>query len=113
LKVKAVGATQQPLQVFRATYFKMAVYLTIEKKKEIFKEFGKDEKNTGSVEGQIALFTYRIKSLSAHLNSFKKDHATRRSLLMMVGKRKRLLEYLKRKDIQKYRALIEKLEIRG
>jgi small subunit ribosomal protein S15 len=91
----------------------MAVYLTNEKKREIFKEFGQDEKNTGSVEGQIALFTYRIKSLSAHLNSFKKDHATRRSLLMMVGKRKRLLEYLKRKDIQKYRALIEKLEIRG
>ncbi|MEY3050795.1 MAG: hypothetical protein RLY31_580 [Bacteroidota bacterium] len=91
----------------------MAVYLSNEKKREIFKEFGNDEKNTGSVEGQIALFTYRIKSLSAHLNKFKKDHATRRSLLMMVGKRKRLLEYLKRKDIQKYRSLVEKLELRG
>jgi small subunit ribosomal protein S15 len=91
----------------------MAVYLTSEKKNEIFKEYGGDEKNTGSTEAQIALFTYRIQKLSEHLNSFKKDHATRRSLLMMVGKRKRLLEYLHRKDITKYRELIKKLGIRG
>ncbi len=91
----------------------MAVYLTSEKKNEIFKEFGGDEKNTGSIEGQVALFTYRIKSLSEHLNSFKKDHTTRRALLAMVGKRKRLLEYLKKRDIQKYRELISKLGIRG
>ncbi len=91
----------------------MAVYLSSEKKKEIFKQFGGDENNTGSIEAQIALFTFRIKSLSEHLNEFKKDHATRRSLLMMVGKRKRLLEYLKKKDIVEYRELIQKLGIRG
>ncbi|RMF29628.1 MAG: 30S ribosomal protein S15 [Bacteroidetes bacterium] len=91
----------------------MPVYLSKEKKAEIFKEFGGDEKNTGSVEAQIALFTHRITSLSDHLRRNKKDHACRRALLTMVGKRKRLLAYLYRKDIQKYRALIEKLGIRG
>lgn len=91
----------------------MAVYLPLEKKDEIFKQFGGDEKNTGSIEGQVALFTYRIKSLSEHLNKFKKDHSTRRSLLMMVSKRKSLLEYLKRNDITKYRALILQLGLRG
>ncbi len=91
----------------------MAVYLTNEKKKEIFEQYGGDANNTGSIEGQVALFTYRIKKLSEHLNEFKKDHATRRSLLMMVGKRKRLLEYLKQKDIVKYRELIHSLGIRG
>lgn len=99
---------------FRIIFFlEMAVYLTNEKKNEIFGKYGGDEKNTGSIEGQVALFTYRIKNLSEHLNSFKKDHATRRSLMMMVGKRKRLLEYLKRKDISKYRQLIQDLGIRG
>ena len=93
--------------------FSMAVYLSAEKKQEIFSKYGGNEHNTGSIEGQIALFTFRIKSLSEHLNKFKKDHATRRSLLMMVGKRKSLLEYLKRKDIMKYRALIQELGIRG
>lgn len=91
----------------------MAIYLTIEKKQEIFQKFGGNENNTGSIEGQVALFTFRIKSLSEHLNKFKKDHATRRSLIMMVGKRKSLLEYLKRKDITKYRALIQELGLRG
>ncbi len=98
---------------FAHFYFQMAVYLSIEKKQEIFTKFGGNENNTGSIEGQVALFTFRIKSLSEHLNKFKKDHATRRSLLMMVGKRKSLLEYLKRKDITKYRALIQELGIRG
>lgn len=93
--------------------FSMAIYLSNEKKQEIFSKYGGSEHNTGSIEGQIALFTFRIKSLSEHLNKFKKDHATRRSLLMMVGKRKSLLEYLKRKDITKYRALIQELGIRG
>ena len=91
----------------------MAVYLPKEKTKEIFAEYGGTEKNTGSTEGQIALFTYRIKKLSEHLHKFKKDHATRRALLMMVGKRKRLLAYLKRKDLEGYRALIKKLGLRG
>lgn len=90
----------------------MAVYLTKEKKAEIFKEFGGSATNSGSVEGQIALFTFRIKELSEHLKVNKKDHACRRSLLSLVGKRKRFLKYLAAKDISKYRALIEKLNIR-
>ena len=90
----------------------MATYLTTEKKNELFAEFGGDAANTGSVEGQIALFTYRINALSQHLRDNKKDHSCRRSLLTLVGKRKRLLKYLASKDIQKYRDLIEKLGIR-
>lgn len=91
----------------------MAVYLPKEKKEEIFKKYGGSEQNTGSPEAQIALFTYRINALADHLRQHKKDHATRRALLMMVGKRKRLLAYLQRKDIQKYRELINELGIRG
>ena len=90
----------------------MAVYLKKEKIEEIFKEFGGAEKNTGSVEGQIAFFTFRIQNLSDHLQSNKKDHSCRRTLLSLVGKRKRLLRYLAEKDINKYRELIERLGIR-
>ena len=90
----------------------MAVYLTKEKTEEIFKEYGGSEGNTGSIEGQVALFTYRIKCLSDHLKTNKKDHSCRRTLLTLVGKRRRLLTYLAKKDIQKYRDLIDKLGIR-
>jgi small subunit ribosomal protein S15 len=90
----------------------MAVYLTSEKKQGIFKEHAGSENNTGSVEGQIALFTFRITSLSEHLKTNKKDHSCRRSLLIMVGKRRRLLNYLMKKDIEGYRSLIAKLGIR-
>jgi len=90
----------------------MAVYLTKEKKEEIFAEHGGSATNTGSVEGQVALFTFRIAELSKHLELNKKDHACRRSLLSLVGKRKRFLKYLAANDIQKYRDLIEKLNIR-
>lgn len=90
----------------------MAVYLTKEKKEEIFKEHGGDAKNTGSVEGQIALATYRISMLSEHLNTNKKDHSCRRSLLTLVGKRKRMLQYLAKKDITRYREIIAKLNLR-
>jgi small subunit ribosomal protein S15 len=90
----------------------MAAYLTNEKKEEIFKEYGGDSKNTGSTEGQIALFTYRIKSLSEHLQTNKKDHSCRKALLSLVGKRRQLLQYLAKKDINKYRELIDKLGIR-
>lgn len=90
----------------------MGIYLSQEKQDEIFKEYGGDAKNTGSIEGQIALFTYRIKMLSQHLQSNHKDHSCRRALLALVGKRKRLLNYLAKKDIQKYRDLIAKLGIR-
>lgn len=91
----------------------MAIYLSKEKKAEIFQEYAGSENNTGSVEGQVALFTYRIKSLSEHLKENRKDHSCRRSLLRLVGQRKQLLKYLEHKDIQRYRAIIEKLGIRG
>jgi len=90
----------------------MAVYLPNEKVEEIFAEYGGTAKNTGSTEGQIALFTFRIQELSKHLHENKKDHSCRRTLLGLVGKRRRLLTYLSRKDITKYRAIIEKLGIR-
>jgi small subunit ribosomal protein S15 len=90
----------------------MAIYLTKEKKAEIFKQYGGSEGNSGSTEGQIALFTYRIKGLSEHLNRNKKDHSCRRTLLSLVGKRKRLLNYLAKKDIEKYRSLTDELGIR-
>jgi small subunit ribosomal protein S15 len=90
----------------------MANYLSNEKKVEIFAQHGGSANNTGSTEGQIALFTYRIQELSKHLNVNRKDHSCRRTLLMLVGKRKRLLQYLMHKDIVKYRELIEKLGIR-
>ena len=90
----------------------MAVYYSKEKVADIIKQYAGDEKNTGNVEAQIALLTYRIESLSAHLRENQKDHSTRRSLLKMVGQRKSLLSYYAKKDIYKYRALIEKLCIR-
>ena len=90
----------------------MATYLSKEKKEEIFKEHGGSEKNTGSIEAQVALFTFRIQSLSDHLKDNKKDHSSRRALLSLVGKRKRLLNYLSSKDINRYRNIIEKLKIR-
>lgn len=88
-------------------------YLTTEKKANIFKEFGGSEKNTGSIEAQIAFLTERINSISAHLkDNNKKDFSSNRGLLKMVGKRKRLLAYLSRTNLQGYRALIEKLGLR-
>ncbi len=91
----------------------MAVYLSKEKKAEIFREFGGSEANTGSTEGQIALFTYRIKELSTHLKEHRKDHACRKALLTLVGRRKQALQYLAKKDLESYRSLIEKLGIRN
>ena len=90
----------------------MAEYLSKEKVEEIFQEYGGSSSNTGSIEGQVALFTFRIKELSKHLQTNKKDHSCRRTLLTLVGKRRRLLRYLAKKDIVGYRALIEKLGIR-
>jgi small subunit ribosomal protein S15 len=88
------------------------MYLSKEKKKEIFKEHGKSDSDTGSAEGQIALFTARINHLTEHLKNNRKDFNTERSLVMMVGKRKSLLSYLKNKDITRYRAIIKKLKLR-
>ncbi len=90
----------------------MATYMPKEKVEAIFAEYGGTAGNTGSTEGQAALFTFRIKELSAHLHKNHKDHSSRRALLTLVGKRKRMLDYLAKKDIQKYRDLIVKLGIR-
>jgi small subunit ribosomal protein S15 len=86
--------------------------VTKEVKRNLFKEFGGSESNTGSAEAQIALFTARINHISEHLKSNKNDHANTRSLLKLVGKRRRLLNYLMREDLNAYRKLIEKLNIR-
>ncbi|MGA0012424.1 MAG: 30S ribosomal protein S15 [Flavobacteriaceae bacterium] len=88
------------------------MYLSKEKKTEIFKQYGGAEKNTGSTEGQIALFTYRINYLTGHLKKNHKDYNTERSLVKLVGKRRSLLDYLKDNDIEKYRSLIKDLGIR-
>ncbi|MDZ7332037.1 MAG: 30S ribosomal protein S15 [candidate division KSB1 bacterium] len=86
--------------------------LTKEAKLEIFKKFGKDEKDTGNTKSQIALLTQRIVHLSEHLKTQPKDHHSRRGLLKLVGQRKRLLQYLQRQNIDEYRNLIEALGIR-
>jgi small subunit ribosomal protein S15 len=86
--------------------------LTKEAKQEIFKTHGGAANNTGSSEGQIALFTARIDHLTGHLKKNKKDHATESALLDLVGKRKQLLNYLKQSDIERYRAIIGKLGLR-
>ena len=86
--------------------------ITIKDKEDIFKKFGGDVKNTGSVFSQIALFTNKIAHLTNHLAINKKDYGTQRSLQLMVGKRRKILDYLKRKDILKYRELIKELGLR-
>ncbi len=86
--------------------------LTKERKAEIFTQFGGDAKNTGSIEGQIAQLTERIAQISAHLKQNKKDFSTHRGLMQMVGKRKSLLSYLQKHNLEGYRALIEKLGLR-
>ena len=87
--------------------------ITKEKKTQIIDEFKIHEKDTGSTEVQIAVLTARINELNEHLKVHKKDHHSRRGLLKMVGRRRNLLRYLKKKDIEKYRELIDKLGIRG
>ena len=79
---------------------------------EIIKEYGKSDTDTGSTEVQVALLSKRIDHLTDHLKIHKKDHHTRRGLLMLVGKRKRLLQYLQNQDVQRYRDLIDKLGLR-
>ena len=88
------------------------MYLTTEKKKEFFKKHGASETNTGSAEGQIALFTFRIAHLTGHLKVNKKDYNTQKSLIALVGKRRSLLDYLKHKDVLRYRASIKELDLR-
>jgi small subunit ribosomal protein S15 len=88
------------------------MYLNPEAKKEIFAKHGGSDTNTGSTEGQVALFTYRISHLTEHLKKNRKDFGTQRSLQLLVGKRRSLLDYLKSKDIEKYRALVKELGLR-
>ncbi|NND76627.1 MAG: 30S ribosomal protein S15 [Flavobacteriales bacterium] len=88
------------------------MYLTTEKKKELFAKYGKGDTDTGSAEGQIALFTFRINHLTEHLKNNKKDYNTERSLVKLVGKRRRLLDYLKDGEIERYRSIIKELGIR-
>ncbi len=88
------------------------MYLNTEVKKEIFAKYGKSNTDTGSAESQIALFSHRILHLTEHLKSNKKDYSTEHALVKLVGKRRRLLDYLKNKDIERYRAIIKDLNIR-
>lgn len=86
--------------------------MTKERKTEIIKTFGRDDKDTGSSEVQIALLTERINELTEHLKVHKKDNHSRRGLLQMVGKRRNLLNYLSKNDLPKYREIVEKLNLR-
>lgn len=88
------------------------MYLDSKKKEEIFKKHGKSEKDTGSAEGQIAMFSFRIAHLTEHLKNNRKDFNTQRSLQLLVGKRRSLLDYLKKKDIERYRAIVKELGLR-
>ena len=86
--------------------------MTKKEKLEIIKKYGGNEKNSGKSEVQIALLTQRINELTGHFDVHKKDHHSRRGLMMMVGKRRKLLDYLMNKDIERYRAIIKELNIR-
>lgn len=88
------------------------MYLTAEKKEELFATYGKSKADTGTSECQIALFSFRISHLTEHLKANKKDYNTQRALLKLVGKRRSLLDYLKKKDIERYRKIIKELGIR-
>jgi small subunit ribosomal protein S15 len=86
--------------------------LTTERKREIIERFGKSGEDTGSTEVQVALLTERINHLTEHLREHGKDHHSRRGLLMLVGQRRRLLNYLQRRDLERYRGLIQELGLR-
>jgi small subunit ribosomal protein S15 len=88
------------------------MYLTSETKKEFFQKYGKSAEDTGTAEGQIALFSYRISHLTEHLKKNRKDYSTQRALVKLVGKRRRLLNYLKDRDIERYRQIIKSLKLR-
>ena len=90
----------------------IGMYLSVEKKKEIFKKHGKSVADTGRSEGQIALFTYRISHLTEHLKLNRKDYGTQRALQTLVGKRRHLLDYLFKTDIERYRAIVKELKLR-
>ena len=86
--------------------------VTKEKVEELIKEFGNKENDTGSTEAQIAVLTERIKNITSHLKNNKKDHSGRRGLVLLVSKRRRLLNYLRRTNVNSYKSILEKLNIR-
>ncbi|MCL2826396.1 MAG: 30S ribosomal protein S15 [Eggerthellaceae bacterium] len=86
--------------------------ITKERTEELIKEYGKDEHDSGSAEVQVAILSERIRNLTEHLKIHKKDHHTRRGLLMLVGKRRRLLVYIKKRNVEDYRDLIKRIGIR-
>ncbi|MBI2721353.1 MAG: 30S ribosomal protein S15 [Bacteroidetes bacterium] len=88
------------------------MYLSSQVKKDIFKKYAGSETNTGSAEAQVSLFTQRIDHLTSHLKANKKDFGTQRALLNLVGKRRAMLDYLKKNDLMRYRAIIKTLDIR-
>ena len=88
------------------------MYINTEIKKELFAKHGGTETNTGSTEAQIALFTFRISNLTEHLKKNRKDFVTQRSLQLLVGKRRSFLDYLKKNDISRYRAIVKELGLR-
>lgn len=102
----------QPKSIFKHNILQRSMYLDSVKKKEIFAKHGKSNTDTGSPEAQIALFSYRISHLTEHLKSNKKDYNTERALRILVGKRRRLLDYLTEIDIERYRSIIKELGIR-
>lgn len=92
--------------------FKEKMMIAKEAKQDVIKEFGKNEKDSGATEVQIALLTRRIEELTEHFKTHKKDHASRRGLLKLVGQRRKLLKYLQRKNLNKYRELLGQLNLR-
>ncbi|MEG0518200.1 MAG: 30S ribosomal protein S15 [Bacteroidales bacterium] len=90
----------------------MAEYLSSDKKQEIFGKYGKSNTDTGSAESQVALFSYRIAHLTNHLQGNKKDYNTQRALLRLVGKRRKLLDFLKETEIERYRNILKELNLR-
>ena len=88
------------------------MYLSKEEKQELFAKHGKGKNDTGTAEGQIALFTQRIEHSTGHLKNNRKDYNTERSLVMLVGKRRSLLDYLTKKDVLRYRAIVKELGLR-
>lgn len=101
-----------PIGIFINILIKTFMYLDAAKKQEIFGNYGKSNTDTGSAESQIALFSYRIAHLTEHLKANRKDYSTQRALTMLVGKRRSLLNYLKDRDINRYRAIVAKLGLR-
>jgi small subunit ribosomal protein S15 len=100
-------------QSYKFKFLKRSImYLSAEKKQELFEKYGKSNKDTGTAESQVALFSYRISHLTEHLKKNRKDYSTQRALQLLVGKRRNFLDYLKAKDIERYRAIIKALNIR-